>query len=165
MPLVRVCVLVREGAFLRAGAREMRFPPRLRPPPCVRERMRENERERERGRVAHTRACTAALCTCTLVTAGPRSRIREERRTSLQILSIAVCLSGRLSVRKSARARAARYGMKCLLHSHPLFMPDLLSLSLAPCSSVFLPSSFSPVERQRERARERESSAISLIPS
>lgn len=61
-----------------------------------------------------------------------RIRIREERQTSLQILSIAVCLSDRLSVRKSARAR---YGMKCLLHSHPLFMPDL---------SLFLSSSSSP---------------------
>lgn len=49
------------------------------------------------------------------------SRSGEKANGLSQILSIAVCLSGR--GRKSGRGRARRYRMKCLLHSQPLFMP------------------------------------------
>lgn len=44
----------------------------------------------------------------------------KRSRTSLQILSIAVCLSDKT---ESRAGRAHRYRMKCLLHSQPLFMP------------------------------------------
>ena len=86
-------------------------------------------------------AYTRRPCTCTPVRTASRadSNKRGERRTSLQILSIAVCLSGWLSVRKSARAR---YGMKCLLHSHSLFVLLSLAFSSLPPSTHSFSLSF-----------------------
>lgn len=99
--------------------------------------------------------------------------MREEKRTSLQILSIAVCLSGRLSVRKSDRAR---YGMKCLLHSHPLFMPDFslflsfslpsLILSISVCLSLLLsfPREFDHLANPVVARQARQTEAFRAIP-
>lgn len=89
-------------------------------------------RPREPGIIRRTRVCVRAMdvdvCTSTrciyIYTACGEcgeSRSGEKANGLSQILSIAVCLSGR--GRKSGRGRARRYRMKCLLHSQPLFMP------------------------------------------
>lgn len=67
------------------------------------------------------RVCVPRAWTCAPRRSSVHTRSGEKANGLSQILSIAVCLSGR--GRKSGCGRARRYRMKCLLHSQPLFMP------------------------------------------